>query len=105
MCISQNILETITLCGILKIRRKKIVLPTNGRGNSIADCLQIFIVSWPKFLKISEEHKNEIKTIVIEIFLNIYLKRTVEDYLAILKPISIAIGRLQRNNSTLSGVV
>lgn len=84
---------------------KKLVVPNDVRWNSLADCLEVFIESWPKLLKISEEHKNDIDAIVREFFLNIHLKRSAEDYLAILKPISVAIDRLQRTDATLSDVV
>lgn len=84
---------------------KKFVLPNDVRWNSLADCLQVFIESWPKLLKISEDHRNEIDAVVREKISNIYLKRSAEDYLAILKPISVAIDRLQRTDATLSDVV
>lgn len=84
---------------------KKLVLPNDVRWNSLADCLQVFIESWPKLLKISEDYKKEIDAVVREKISNIYLKRSAEDYLAMLKPISVAIDRLQRTDATLSDVV
>lgn len=84
---------------------KKLVLPNDVRWNSLADCLEGFVESWPILFKIAEENKNEIESTIREKVSNIHLKRLAEDYLKILKPISIAIDRLQKNDASISDVV
>lgn len=81
---------------------KKLVIPSDVRWNSLADCLQVFTESWPILFRISEEHKEKIDSIIREKISNIHLKRSAEDYLKILKPISIAIDRLQKTDATIA---
>jgi transcription termination factor NusB len=76
---------------------KALVMPQDVRWNTLADCLEVYVSEWQKLLKICEENRNEIDTIVSEKVSNIQIKRLAEDFLAILKPISIALDRVKKN--------
>lgn len=84
---------------------KTLVLPSDVRWNSVADCLEMYITQWDILLKICEENKKEIETTIYQKVSNIGLKHAAKEYLDILKPIAVAIDTLQRKNATISDAV
>ena len=82
-----------------------LVLPSDVRWNSVADCLKMYVTQWDILLKICEENKNQIDTTIYQKVSNIGLKHTAQEYLSILKPISVALDILQRKNATISDAV
>lgn len=84
---------------------KALVLPQDVRWNTLNDCFEVYISEWQKLLKICEENRNSIDTAIQRKIENIVLKRSVEDFLSLLKPISITLDSLQKNNASLSDAV
>ena len=84
---------------------KKMVLPQDVRWNSLADCLESFIKNWPVLVRICEEHRGEMDANICNKVNNIGIKRNAEDLLSLLKPISIALDKTQRDRSTIADAV
>lgn len=84
---------------------KALVLPQEVRWNTLADCIEIYVSEWDKLLKICDENKKEIDSVVFQKVSNIGLKRSAEDFLNILKPISVALDSVQKTNASLSDTV
>lgn len=84
---------------------KKLVLPQDVRWNTLSDCLEIYVNEWPKLLLICEEHKEEIDPVIFKKVSDIYIKRMAEDFLQLLKPISIALDAIQQKGAFLSRAV
>lgn len=82
-----------------------LVLPSDVRWNSIADCLEMYVTQWDIILKICEENKKDIDATIYQKVSNIGLKHAAQEYLSILKPISVALDILQRKNATISDAV
>lgn len=80
----------------------KLVLPSEVRWNTMVDCLETYLKGWPTLLQICEEHRDTIDKTVQTQVSNFVLKRNVEDMVMRLKPISIALDEVQRNNCTIS---
>lgn len=84
---------------------KALVLPSGIRWNTVTVCFEVFVSEWQKLLKICEENRNVIDPVIRAKAENMFVKRSVEDYLIILKPISVTLDTLQRNNANLSTAV
>lgn len=84
---------------------KALVLPSDIRWNTVTDCFEVFVSEWQKLLKICEENRDVIDSVIRAKVENMVVKRSVEDYLIILKPISVTLDTLQRNNANLSTAV
>lgn len=84
---------------------KTLVMPSDVRWNSVTDCLEMYIAHWNILLQICEENKEKIDNTIFQKVSNIGLKRSAEEYLKILKPISIALDTLQGKGATLSNAV
>mgnify|MGYP000117808826 CR=1 FL=1 len=80
----------------------KLVLPSEVRWNSMVDCLESYISNWAHILKTCEENREVIDKVVQQQVSNLSLKRNVEDLISLLKPISSALDKVQRNNCTIS---
>jgi len=80
----------------------KLTLPSDVRWNSFVDCLECYVKNWPVIMTICEENRLEIDTSVQNLVLNMALKRNCEDLLARMKPIAVALDKLQKNNSTIA---
>lgn len=84
---------------------KALVLPSDVRWNSVADCLEMYVTQWDLILKICEGSKKEIDATIYQKVSNIGLKHAAQEYLSILKPIAVALDTLQRKNATISDAV
>ncbi|XP_067412762.1 heterogeneous nuclear ribonucleoprotein U-like protein 1 isoform X2 [Emydura macquarii macquarii] len=83
----------------------RLILPQDVRWNSVVDCFEQFIKNWPILIKLCEENRDKIDGSISSKVSNIGLKRNVEDMLSILKPISIASNKLQRNCCCIADAV
>lgn len=83
----------------------KLILPNDVRWNTVVDSLSSYIKNWPILLSICENYRSEIDNSISDKIKNIGLKRNVEDFLAYLKPISIALDSIQTDNCTISSAV
>ena len=81
------------------------MLPQDVRWNTLADCLQSYLDNWPILLKVCEEHRGSIDSTVARKVQNIGIKRNAEDYLQRLKPISVALDKVQRDNCFMGQAV
>jgi uncharacterized protein YuzB (UPF0349 family) len=79
-----------------------LVLPQDVRWNTLCDCLESFIKNWPVLLKICEDHRDVIDTGIRNKVTNLAIKRNAEDLLKILKPIAVALDKIQKNSCTIS---
>ena len=84
---------------------KRLVLPQDVRWNTLADCLQSYLDNWPILLKVCEEHRGSIDSTVVRKVQNIGIKRNADDYLQRLKPISVALDKVQRDNCFMGQAV
>lgn len=84
---------------------KALILPQDVRWNTLADCLEIFTQEWQKLLQICEENKDQIDSLIFQKVSNIKLKRSAEDFLKIIKPISVTLDKLQRTDAFLADAV
>lgn len=82
-----------------------LVLPSDVRWNSLGNCLEMYVTQWDIILKICEENKNEIDSTIYRKVSNIAIKHAAQDYLNILKPISVALDTVQRKNATIADTV
>ena len=92
-----------TGCKIQSGRRasggKALVLPHEVQWNTITDSLESYITNWPILVKVCEEYRDEINLDIENMVKNYSIKRSAEEFLVRLKPISIALDRTQRDNA------
>ena len=84
---------------------KELSLPIDVRWNSVADCLQAYIDNWAILVKVVESHRAAIDSAICDDVLDISLKRRAEDYLSRMKPIAIALDKLQSDKCLISDAV
>ena len=84
---------------------KKLMLPQDVRWNTLSDCLESFLRNWPILVQVCEEHRDRIDKDIARQVTNLSLKRNVEDYLQLLKPISVALDKVQSNTCVISEAV
>lgn len=80
----------------------KLIVPSEVRWNTMVDCLESYIKGWPVMLKICEENRDTIDTAVKNHVSDLNLKRNIEDMIVVLKPISVALDKIQRDLCSLS---
>lgn len=79
-----------------------LIMPQDVRWNTMSDCLDAYIKNWSKLLKICEEHRDRIDPTVKTKVSNMVLKRSAEELLGRLRPIAIALDRMQRDTTMLA---
>ncbi|KAI6651859.1 Transposase [Oopsacas minuta] len=84
---------------------KKLVPPQEVRWNTIADSLQCYLENWTMVLKVYEEHRDTINGTIAMKVQNINIKRNAEDYLKRMKPIAVALDKVQSDGCKLSDAV
>ena len=84
---------------------KSLVIPHEIRWNTLTDCLDSYISNWPILVKVCEEYRHEINGNISNKVKNYSIKRNAEDLLVRLKPISIALDQIQRDNTIISDTV
>lgn len=83
----------------------KLSLPSDVRWNSVVDCFESYLKGWSSLIQICEEKKDRIDKQIQNIVVNISIKRNVEDIVTQLKPISIALDKMQASKCSLSDCV
>ena len=84
---------------------KALSLPIAIRWNSVNDCMQAYVDNWAILVKVVESHPEEIDSEIREKILDITLKRQATEYLSKMKPIAVALDRLQADKCHLSDAV
>ena len=84
---------------------KKLVLPQEVRWNTLADSLQCYLDNWTMILKVCEEHRDHIDGKIAKKVRDINIKRNEEDYLRRMKPIAVALDKVQSDSCKLSEAV
>ena len=84
---------------------KKLVLPQEIGWNTLADSLQCYLEKWAIILKVCEEHRDTINCTIAMKVQDIIIKRNAEDYLKRLKPIAVALDKVQSDGCKLSDAV
>lgn len=84
---------------------RQLVLPQEVRWNTLADCLQSYLDNWSTLLKVCEEHRDEIESSISDKVKNFGLKRNAEDYLQRMKPIAVALDKVQSDSCRISDAV
>lgn len=69
------------------------------------DSLKSFLDAWPSLISIAESHRGELPNDIYRLITDISLKRSVEDYCAILDPVSKALNQMQASGKNLSDAV
>lgn len=84
---------------------KKLIVPHDVRWNTLSDCFETYVSEWSKLLEICEEHEGDIDPVIFKKVSNIQIKRMAEDFLKLLKPISVTLDRMQQRRACLSYAV
>ena len=84
---------------------QNLVLPLEVRWNTLADCLHSYLDNWATILKVCDEHRDSIDAIVARKVQDLSIKRNAEDYLKCMKPIAIALDKVQSDSCKLSEAV
>nr|XP_048724070.1 uncharacterized protein LOC125644334 [Caretta caretta] len=88
-----------------KVEGTKLTLPQDAQWNSVVDCFEHYIKNLPNLMTVCEQNCEKIDVNVTDKVLNIGLKRNVEHMLSILKPISVALNKMQENSCFIADVV
>ena len=80
-------------------------LPIDVRWNTVSDCLQAYLDNWAILVKVVETHRSNMDTNICDMILDISLKSCTQDYLDKMKPISVALDKLQANTCTIADAV
>lgn len=83
----------------------KLIIPQEVRWNTMADCVSAYLKNWPILVSVCEENRCNIDSIVYNKVTNFGIKRNAEDLLKRLKPISIALDKMQQKDCTISTAV
>ena len=81
---------------------KSLVIPNEIRWNTLTDCLNSYISNWHILVQVCEEYRDEINPNIGNKVKNYSIKRNAEDLLIRLKPISVALDRIHRENAIIS---
>ena len=84
---------------------KALVMPQDERWNTMADCLASYLPNWPIILQACEKHRGEIDKNIANKVKNIGIKRNAKYFLNRLKPISVALDRVQSDTCVISETV
>lgn len=83
----------------------KLIVPQEVRWNTMADCVSAYLKNWSTLVSVCEENRSDIDSIVYNKVTNFGIKRNAEDLLKRLKPISIALDKMQQKDCTISTAV
>ena len=76
-------------------------LPLQVRWNTMCESLDSYIKNWSILMQIAEENRDSIDEDIRSKIMNMGIKRNVEDLLLRLKPISVALDRVQRDSCSI----
>lgn len=82
-----------------------LVMPNEVRWNSMSDCLTSFIRNWQIMCTVCSENPSLIEKQIANLVQNFDLKRKAEDLLKLLKPISVALDRMQKDSTSIADSV
>ena len=82
-----------------------LVLPLDFRWNTLLDCLTSYLDYWSILLKLWKDHRGEIEKNIATKVKDFALKRNAEDYLQRMKPIAVALNRVQSDSCKISDAV
>ncbi|EMP39082.1 Hairy/enhancer-of-split related with YRPW motif protein 2 [Chelonia mydas] len=88
-----------------KVGGTKLTFPQDVRWNSVVDCSEHYIYNWPNLMTVCEQNREKIDGTVTARVFNIGLKRNVEHMLSTLKPISVALNKMQGNSCFIADAV
>ena len=81
---------------------RKIPIPIDVRWNSVTDCLESYLNNWPILYKVVEAHRLEIDSDIYDKVMDLGLKTRTAEYLSKMKPIAVALDKLQSDNCNIS---
>ena len=84
---------------------KILVLALDVCWNTLSDCLKSYLDNWSVLLKVCEEHRDEIDRNIAAKAKDFALKRNAEDYLQRMRPIAVALDRIQSDSCNISDAV
>lgn len=84
---------------------KKLVVPQEVRWNTLADCLQSYLDNWSTIIKVCDDHRDNIDSKISKKVQDISIKRNAEDYLKRMKPIAVALDKVQSDTCKISDAV
>ena len=80
----------------------RLIMPQEVRWNTMADCLESYIKHWPILLTICEQNRDKIDNSIANIVSNLGVKRSAEELFERLKPIAVALDRIQQDRCTIA---
>jgi len=83
----------------------RLIMPQDVRWYTMADCLESYIKHWPILLTICEQNRDKIDSSIANIVNNIGVKRSAEEFLQRLKPIAVALDKIQSDSCTIADTV
>ena len=84
---------------------KALVLPQEVRWNTLLDSIESYLENWPILIRVCEEHRDIIDRDIANKIKDFAIKQNAENYKDLLKPIAVALDRMQRDGCTLSDAV
>ena len=84
---------------------KKPVVPQEVHWNTLAGCLQSYLDNWSTILKVCDDHRDNIDSKISKKVQDISIKRNAEDYLKCMKPIAVALDKVQSDTCKISDAV
>ncbi len=81
---------------------KALILPSDVRWNTLADCLECYIHNWPLMIKVCTENRAAIDKNIASKVNDVAIKNNAADYLAYLKDIAVALDKVQGNSCLIS---
>lgn len=79
------------------------MLPHCIRWNRLNDYFEVYMNEWPKLLQICEAHDDDVNRVIFQFVLRINITRM--NNLKLLKPVSIALDRIQQEGIRVSHAV
>ena len=83
----------------------KLVLPQEVRWNTLCDSIESFLRNRGALVQVTQDHKNEIDSDIVDIVNDSGLVCSAKEYVAVMKPIAVALDRCQRNDTTIAVAV
>ncbi|XP_050805718.1 uncharacterized protein LOC127049204 [Gopherus flavomarginatus] len=93
------------VAALKKVGGTKLTLPQDVQWNSLVDCFEHRIKKRPNLMTVCEQTREKIDSTVTVKVHNIGFKRNVEQVLRTLKPISVALNKMQGNSCFIADAV
>lgn len=82
-----------------------LVLPTDVRWNSLADCIESYLNNWHIIAKVCSENRSAINSNIGVKVNDVNLKQNAQDYMKTLKAVSVSLDKVQRDDCTIGEAV